>query len=208
MTDEECEGCPTAFDRDHFVVGAPLFSANEKHVVWDHEGRPLLFVDSPSRVGRLALAIALAAGAVLCDRLCPDHADVCQPEASATRQEDARPGCPGLVRDSRLSGRDYGGCSLLGRLGISAVRPPGRRFPGPATRGDPPRGAVVLCDEVHGLRRGRRHRGPAVRESPLRSMAVALARIPPGSIAMVLRCGGVAHPASSGAWRESQRCRC
>jgi hypothetical protein len=63
MTDERCEGCPTAFDRDHFILGAPLLSASEKHVVWDQEGRPLLFVDSPSRVGRLGLAVALAVGA-------------------------------------------------------------------------------------------------------------------------------------------------
>jgi hypothetical protein len=48
-------GLHPAFDRDRFLFRQKLMTLSEKYVVWDDEGRPILFIERPAHVGRQVL---------------------------------------------------------------------------------------------------------------------------------------------------------
>lgn len=55
-----------AFDRDVFLLRQKHLSLNEKYVVWDEQGRPILFIERPSHLARGCLAgLAAFGGAIL-----------------------------------------------------------------------------------------------------------------------------------------------
>jgi len=55
-----------AFDRDVFLLHQKHLSINEKYVVWDEDGQPILFIERPSHLARGCLAaMASVAGALV-----------------------------------------------------------------------------------------------------------------------------------------------
>ncbi len=51
-----------AFDRDVFLLRQKYLSINQKYVVWDEGGRPILFIERPTHLGRGCLALLAAIG--------------------------------------------------------------------------------------------------------------------------------------------------